>query len=77
MPKETKIVIVGAGASGIAAASRLLKRGMSDFVILEAKDRIGGRINTKDFVRMWWISALIGSLELKTWCLILLPNIIC
>ncbi|XP_071629018.1 peroxisomal N(1)-acetyl-spermine/spermidine oxidase-like isoform X2 [Temnothorax longispinosus] len=49
MPKETKIVIVGAGASGIAAASRLLKKGVSDFVILEANDRIGGRINTKDF----------------------------
>ncbi|XP_024868108.1 polyamine oxidase 1-like [Temnothorax curvispinosus] len=49
MPKETKIVIVGAGASGIAAASRLLKRGVSDFVILEANDRIGGRINTKNF----------------------------
>ncbi|XP_024888856.1 polyamine oxidase 1-like [Temnothorax curvispinosus] len=49
MPKETKIVIVGAGASGIAAASRLLKRGVSDFVILEANDRIGGRINTTNF----------------------------
>ncbi|XP_077274574.1 uncharacterized protein LOC143904120 isoform X2 [Temnothorax americanus] len=49
MPKETKIVIVGAGASGIAAASRLLRRGVSDFVILEANDRIGGRINTTNF----------------------------
>lgn len=49
MPNETKIVIVGAGASGIAAASRLLQRGISDFVILEANDRIGGRIHTKDF----------------------------
>ncbi|XP_018364708.1 PREDICTED: uncharacterized protein LOC108762270 isoform X3 [Trachymyrmex cornetzi] len=49
MPKETKIVIVGAGAAGIAAASRLLQRGVNDFVILEASDRIGGRICTKDF----------------------------
>jgi len=47
MPKE--IVIVGAGAAGIAAASRLLQRGVNDFVILEASDRIGGRIYTKDF----------------------------
>lgn len=46
---ETKIVIVGTGASGIAAASRLLQRGISDFVILEANDRIGGRIHTEDF----------------------------
>ncbi|XP_018406624.1 PREDICTED: spermine oxidase-like [Cyphomyrmex costatus] len=49
MPKERKIVIVGAGAAGIAAASRLLQRGVNDFVILEANDRIGGRIHTKDF----------------------------
>ncbi|XP_011160013.2 uncharacterized protein LOC105196007 isoform X2 [Solenopsis invicta] len=49
MPKETKVVIVGAGAAGIAAASRLQQRGVSDFVILEANDRIGGRIYTKDF----------------------------
>lgn len=49
MPKEAKIVIVGAGAAGIAAASRLLRRGVSDFVILEANDRIGGRIHTRDF----------------------------
>jgi len=49
MPKKTKIVIVGAGAAGIAAASRLLRNGISDFVILEANDRIGGRVYTKDF----------------------------
>lgn len=49
MPKETKVVIVGAGAAGIAAASKLLQRGVSDFVILEANNRIGGRICTKDF----------------------------
>jgi cation diffusion facilitator CzcD-associated flavoprotein CzcO len=49
VPKESKIVIVGAGPSGIAAASKLLQGGVNDFVILEANDRIGGRIYTKDF----------------------------
>ncbi|XP_032672835.1 uncharacterized protein LOC116844858 isoform X2 [Odontomachus brunneus] len=49
MLKRVKIIIVGAGASGIAAASRLLQEGISDFVVLEANDRIGGRINTVDF----------------------------
>ncbi|KYN06719.1 Peroxisomal N(1)-acetyl-spermine/spermidine oxidase, partial [Cyphomyrmex costatus] len=49
LPKETEIVIVGAGAAGIAAASRLLQKGVNDFVTLEANDRIGGRICTKDF----------------------------
>ncbi|XP_011705792.1 PREDICTED: polyamine oxidase 1-like, partial [Wasmannia auropunctata] len=46
---EAKVVIVGAGSAVIAAASRLSQNGMNDFVILEANDRIGGRIYTKDF----------------------------
>ncbi|XP_014477867.1 PREDICTED: uncharacterized protein LOC106746142 isoform X2 [Dinoponera quadriceps] len=47
--KKVKIAIIGAGASGIAAASRLLQEGVDDFVLLEANDRIGGRINTVNF----------------------------
>lgn len=49
MAKRTKIIIVGAGASGIAAASKLSQRGMNDFVILEANKRIGGRVHTVNF----------------------------
>lgn len=49
MLKKINIAIIGAGASGIAAASRLLQGGINDFVVLEANDRIGGRINTVDF----------------------------
>ena len=44
-----KIVIIGAGASGIAAASRLLENGYSDVTILEAENRIGGRICSVEF----------------------------
>lgn len=42
---ETDVVIVGAGAAGLAAARDL---SVSNFnvVVLEARDRIGGRINT-------------------------------
>ncbi|XP_044599467.1 spermine oxidase-like isoform X4 [Cotesia glomerata] len=39
-----KIVIIGAGASGIAAASKLLQNGFNNITILEAEDRIGGRV---------------------------------
>ncbi|XP_053595543.1 spermine oxidase [Microplitis demolitor] len=39
-----RIIIVGSGASGIAAASRLLLNGFSDITIFEAENRIGGRI---------------------------------
>jgi monoamine oxidase len=39
------VAIVGAGASGLAAAQRLSKSGLS-CVVLEARDRIGGRGHT-------------------------------
>ncbi|KAL5280242.1 hypothetical protein ACFFRR_004299 [Megaselia abdita] len=47
--KSSKIVIIGAGASGIAAATRLLSHGFTNVSILEGQSRIGGRINTVPF----------------------------
>lgn len=44
-----KIVIIGAGASGIAAATKLLANGFSNLIILEAESRIGGRVHTIPF----------------------------
>ena len=38
-----RIIIIGAGAAGVAAASRILEQG-GEVVVLEARDRIGGRI---------------------------------
>ncbi|KOC63640.1 Spermine oxidase [Habropoda laboriosa] len=49
MSKGPKTIIIGAGAAGIAAATRLMKNGLENVTILEAKNRIGGRINTVDF----------------------------
>uniref|UniRef100_T1H025 Amine oxidase domain-containing protein n=1 Tax=Megaselia scalaris TaxID=36166 RepID=T1H025_MEGSC len=46
---SARIVIIGAGASGIAAATKLLKYGFKNVTILEAQDRIGGRIHTIPF----------------------------
>lgn len=43
---EKQILIIGAGASGIAAATKLLENGFQNITILEAESRIGGRINT-------------------------------
>jgi monoamine oxidase len=45
LPTNPDVVIVGSGASGIAAAHMLAQRGIS-FVVLEAKSRIGGRAFT-------------------------------
>lgn len=41
-----RIVIIGAGAAGVAAATRLIEKGYKNLTILEAENRIGGRIHT-------------------------------
>ncbi|KXS20303.1 amine oxidase [Gonapodya prolifera JEL478] len=45
---DYRIVVIGAGISGIAAASSLKRLGFEDVLILEARDRIGGRSYTHD-----------------------------
>lgn len=40
---ETDVVVVGAGVAGLAAASRLVAEGRK-VVVLEARDRVGGRL---------------------------------
>ncbi|KAJ1079477.1 hypothetical protein NDU88_000292 [Pleurodeles waltl] len=43
---EPRIVIVGAGFAGLAAATTLVKSGLKNVVILEAMDYVGGRTHT-------------------------------
>jgi len=42
------VIIVGAGISGLSAASTLKKNHVGNILILEAADRIGGRVWTED-----------------------------
>uniref|UniRef100_T1GYJ5 Amine oxidase domain-containing protein n=1 Tax=Megaselia scalaris TaxID=36166 RepID=T1GYJ5_MEGSC len=49
MKSTARIVIIGAGASGISAATKLVSFGFKNIIILEAQDRIGGRIYTIPF----------------------------
>ncbi|XP_057817271.1 polyamine oxidase 7 [Cryptomeria japonica] len=44
---DATTIIVGAGMSGIMAAKTLFEKGIKDFVILEATNRIGGRMHKK------------------------------
>ena len=46
LPSQVDVVVVGAGAAGIAAARRLMRPGLS-LLVLEARDRIGGRAFTQ------------------------------
>ena len=58
---DERIVIIGAGAAGMAAAQDLQARGFRNVVILEARERVGGRI---------WTERLGGSVPVElgaTW----------
>lgn len=46
---DPSILIIGAGPSGIAAATKLMKNNFTDVRIFEAEDRIGGRIRSVKF----------------------------
>lgn len=47
--EDIKILIVGAGLSGISAAAKLVENGFENVLILEAEDRIGGRIHSINY----------------------------
>lgn len=47
--KQPKVVIIGAGAAGISTAAKLLENGYNNVVVLEAQNRIGGRVNSVPF----------------------------
>ncbi|HZP62033.1 MAG TPA: NAD(P)/FAD-dependent oxidoreductase [Terriglobales bacterium] len=46
MTKDADVIVIGAGAAGLAAAAQLGRAGLS-VLILEARDRIGGRMFTE------------------------------
>src|SRR5690349_9489241 len=56
-PAETDVIIVGAGAAGLAAANVLVGGG-AECVVLEARDRVGGRIHTE------WAPDCVAPIEL-------------
>ncbi|EEQ30114.1 putative sarcosine oxidasee (formaldehyde-forming) [Microsporum canis] len=49
--RKTKVAILGAGVTGITAAQTLANQSMTDFLIIEYQDRIGGRLHEVNFGR--------------------------
>ncbi|XP_022893255.1 polyamine oxidase 1-like isoform X1 [Olea europaea var. sylvestris] len=67
------VLIVGAGISGISAAKLLAENGVEDVLILEAADRIGGRIRKEEFggvtveLGAGWIAGVGGKQSNPVW----------
>ncbi|KAF2689185.1 amine oxidase [Lentithecium fluviatile CBS 122367] len=47
--RKTKVAILGVGVAGIMAAKELTANNITDFLIVETNDRIGGRIRSHSF----------------------------
>lgn len=47
-----KTAIIGAGLAGVAAATHFLEEKYEDFMIFEALNRIGGRVQTIEFGKL-------------------------
>ncbi|KAF8553640.1 amine oxidase [Imleria badia] len=49
VPNHTTVLILGGGMTGIIAARTLHEQGIDDFIILDAKIELGGRMSPKTF----------------------------
>lgn len=46
LPQHVRVCIIGGGVAGLGAAQELIQSGVDDILILEAQDRVGGRVFT-------------------------------
>ena len=46
---DTQVLILGGGVAGIIAARTLTAQGITDFLIVEARDELGGRLRSTTF----------------------------
>ncbi|XP_075210655.1 spermine oxidase-like [Lycorma delicatula] len=67
--KQPRVIIIGAGIAGLSAAQCLLQSGISNFLIIEATERPGGRIHSRwmgdcmtELGAMWIEGASISNL---------------
>lgn len=67
---DKKIIVIGVGAAGAAAATKLVSNGFTNVTILEAENRIGGRINiipfggnVVDMRAQWFVVIILNSFD--------------
>jgi polyamine oxidase len=48
-PKPKQVLILGGGVAGVQAARKLTEEGITDFLIVEARDELGGRMHSTSF----------------------------
>ncbi|KNZ78885.1 Polyamine oxidase [Termitomyces sp. J132] len=46
---DTKVLVLGGGVAGVIAARTLHEQGIDDFVLVEARDELGGRLQSTPF----------------------------
>lgn len=56
-PKHHKVLILGGGVAGVIAARSLHDAGIDDFLIVEARDELGGRLKSTQVDDVYWQSA--------------------
>jgi protoporphyrinogen oxidase len=44
-----QVIVIGGGMAGISACVKLVESGVQDILLIEASQRLGGRINTIPF----------------------------
>ena len=71
LPSEVDVAVIGAGAAGIAAGRRLAEAERASFVVIEARERAGGRAWTVEKVRdcrsIWGANGCIRRIAIR-WC---------
>ncbi|KAF8316776.1 amine oxidase [Clavulina sp. PMI_390] len=59
--KHYKVLILGGGMAGVMAARTLHEAGVEDFLIVEARGELGGRLKTTTVNDSYWTTSGIGS----------------
>lgn len=52
--EKHSVLVVGAGLSGLRTASLLQTKGLKDVIVLEARERVGGRTFAKELYGRFW-----------------------